>query len=37
MGKSRQRTETLFVVLMICIFHPTKVRTRTYYTKFNLH
>jgi hypothetical protein len=29
MGKTRQRTETFFVVLMICIFHPAKVRTRT--------
>jgi len=27
--KTRQRTETLFVMLIICIFHAAKVRTRT--------
>ena len=37
MGKSRQRSKALCVILIICIFHPTKVRTRTYSTKFNLH
>jgi hypothetical protein len=34
-GKTRQRTKTLFVVLMFGIFHATKVRTRTKYKKFN--
>ena len=26
-----------FISLITCIFHKTNVRTRTYYTKFNLH
>ena len=36
-GKTRQRTETFFVIFIICIFHSAKVRTRTHYTKSNLH
>jgi hypothetical protein len=35
--KSGQRPEALGVVLMICIFHDTKIRAHTLYTKSNLH
>jgi hypothetical protein len=36
-GKSCQGTETIFLVLIIAIFHDTKVRACTYNTKSNLY